>query len=64
MKEFKTIDEKEILYYAWYAVIEKQKRERSILSRVPDSKTAKTRLANLKAQEKEIHDRIVELENK
>ena len=63
MKELKTINERAILYYAWSAIMEIAQKESEFLERNPDNFISKTRLEKFKAQEKEIHDRILEIEN-
>ena len=63
MTNLTTISEKDILYYALYAILEKIEKEEAHLKEHPTSTIAPARIERYNHQLKEVNARIIEIEN-
>jgi hypothetical protein len=63
MKNFNSITEKDILYYAYHGIMEKLDKEQKHLEAHSTSQIAPARIEKYNKQLAEIHARIIEIEH-
>jgi len=63
LKKYTSITEKQILYYAWQEIMRRQGEEEARLQANPNSPISKYWLNKYDMQLKELHGRILEIEN-